>query len=108
MNLEWKAAELYEFVKQYNKSDDLNVYTDIADNTLSLCFEFKPNPPQSEEIRSNILQKCREKFAWLRVNECLELNDISISSNSISAKPNPSNKTYSYSIIINNDLKSED
>ena len=32
----WKAAELYEFVKQYNKSDELNIYIDIDDNTLML------------------------------------------------------------------------
>ena len=37
--MKWKAAELYEFVKQYNKSDELNIYIDIDDNTLMLSLK---------------------------------------------------------------------
>ena len=46
MNLEWKAAELYEFVKQYNKSDELNIYIDIDDNTLMLRNMAMTNSPK--------------------------------------------------------------
>lgn len=101
MNLEWKAAELDEFVSPY-KSGNLNVYTDIADNTLMLCFEFKPNSPESEEIRNHIIQKCREKFSWFNIKDCSEHGDITYVDGTIPSKPNPNWKTYRYPIVINN------
>ncbi|MBO8430909.1 hypothetical protein IAC76_05930 [Spirochaetes bacterium] len=101
MNLEWKAAELDEFVRSY-KSDNLNVYTDIDDNTLMLCFEFKPNPPESKEIRNHIIQKCIEKFSWFNIKDCSEHGDITYVAGTIPLKPNPNWKTYIYPIVINN------
>lgn len=102
MNLEWKAAELYEFVKQYNKSDELNVYTDIEDNALLLCFDININPSKSEEIRNHIIQKCREKFSWFSIKDCSEHGDITYVDGTIPSKPNPNWKTYRYPIVINN------
>ena len=105
MNLEWKAAELYEFVKQYNKLDELNVYTDIEDNALLLCFDININPSKSEEIRNHIIQKCREKFSWFNIKGCSELGDVTFVDGVTLKSPNQNCKIYRYEIIINNDLK---